>query len=285
MQEPNSGKIHEDSKEYKIPEIERFSGSPNKYLVFMAAIRRRFWENPNQFSTDHKKIDFISGHLTGSAMVWFDAIITENAPAAKNYEEFSAVFKSYFSDSGYALKSTNKLMKIFQGKRSVSEYAAEFRNLAIISEFNEKALIMQFQRGLNGCILDIHINSPLPKSINEPLDVCIDIDNRITSRETFKQKYIPKYDGQGYITYHNYPCQLYNKHWEISSNHEKHSINSQDGTPMYIYILRIRPRGPITLEERSRWLNNGLCLYCASDKHIVRDCKLFPHTLKAKTQH
>ncbi|OMJ26813.1 Retrotransposon-like protein 1, partial [Smittium culicis] len=234
IQEPNSGKTHEDSKEYKIPEIERFSGSPNKYPAFMAEIRRRFWANPNQFSTDHKKIDSISGHLTGSAMVRFDAIITENAPAAKNYEEFSAVFKSYFSDSGYALKSTNQLMSIFQGKRSVSEYAAEFRNLAIISEFNEKALIMQFQRGLNGRILDILINSPLPKSINELMDVCIDIDNRITSRETFRQKYIPKYDGQGYKSYHNYPSQQYNKHWEISKNQEQNFSNSQDGTPMDI---------------------------------------------------
>ncbi|OMJ13810.1 hypothetical protein AYI69_g8842 [Smittium culicis] len=90
------------------------------------------------------------------------------------------------------------MMSIFQGKRSVSEYAAEFTNLAIISELNEKALIMQFQRGLNGSILDTLINSPLTKSINELMDVCIDIDNGITSRETFRQKYIPKYDGQGY---------------------------------------------------------------------------------------
>ncbi|OMJ07895.1 hypothetical protein AYI69_g11282 [Smittium culicis] len=164
MQEPNSGKTHEDSKEYKIPEIERFSGSPIKYPAFMAAIR-----------------------------------------------------------------------------------------------------------GLNGRILDILINSPLPKLINELMDVCIDIDNRITSRETFRQKYIPKYDGQGYKPYHNYPSQKYIKDWEISNNHEQHFSNSQDGTPMDIDSHRIRPRGPITLEERSRRLNNGLCLYCASDKHIVRD--------------
>ncbi|OMJ27787.1 hypothetical protein AYI69_g2766 [Smittium culicis] len=90
----------------------------------MAEIRCRFWANQNQFSIDHKKIDFISGHLTGSAMTWFDAIITDNAPATKNYE----------------------------------------------------------------------------------------------------QKYIPKYDGQGYKPYHNYTSQQYNKRWEISNNQEKTSV-------------------------------------------------------------
>ncbi|OMJ26791.1 hypothetical protein AYI69_g3796, partial [Smittium culicis] len=103
------------------------------------------------------------------------------------------------------------------------------------------------------------------------MDVCIDIYNRITIRETFRQKYIPKYDGQGYKPYHNYPSQQNNKHWEISRNHEQHSSNSQERTQMDIDKLRIRPRGPITLEESSCRLKNGLNLYCASDKHIVRD--------------
>ncbi|OMJ29061.1 Retrotransposon-like protein 1 [Smittium culicis] len=203
MPEKNSLKINEESKEYKLPEIEKFSGSPANYPAFMAAIRRMFWSKPNQFLTDHKKIDFISGHLTGSAMVWFDAIITEDAPAAKNYGEFRAVFKSYFSGSGYTLKSTNQLMSIYQGKRSVAEYASEFRNLAIISEFNEKALIMQFQRGLNNRIMDILFNSPFPKSISELMELCIDIDNRIASWETFRQKYVPRYENNSFRPFNN----------------------------------------------------------------------------------
>ncbi|OMJ25526.1 Retrotransposon-derived protein PEG10 [Smittium culicis] len=271
MPTTNSNQSIENAKTYKIPEIEKFSGTPSKYPSFMAAIRRMFWSNPSHFSTDHKKIDFISGHLTGSAMVWFDAIITEGALAATNYEEFSTVFKSYFSDSGYVLKSTNQLMSIYQGKRSVAEYASEFRNLAIISEFNEKALIMQFQRGLNGRILDILINTPLPKTISELMNVCIEIDNRIASRDTFRP-------------YFNYRHNTNNKIIETNNHRENTSTGPSDETPMEIDTLRVRPKGPLSMEEKRRRIENGLCLYCASDNHIVRDCKICPHTLKASPQ-
>ncbi|OMJ16293.1 hypothetical protein AYI70_g6702 [Smittium culicis] len=128
-------------------------------------------------------------------MVWFDAIITEAAPATTNYEEFSAIFKSHFSDSGYALKSTNQLMTIYQGKRSVAKYAS---------------------------------------------------------------------------------------HNEQSNNLSHQAINNQDGAPMNIDALKVRPRAPLSREEKIRRFENGLCLYCASDKHIVPDCGLCTQSLKAK---
>ncbi|OMJ10526.1 Retrotransposon-derived protein PEG10 [Smittium culicis] len=284
MLDPNSIKNTEETVAYKLSEIEKFSGSPEKYPAFMAAIRRRFWANTNQFSTDHKKIDFISGHLTGSAMVWFDAIITEADPATTNFEELSAVFKSHFSDSGYALKSTYQLMTFYQGKRSIAEYASEFRSLAIISEFNEKVLIMQFQRGLNCRILGVLINSPLPNSISELIDVSVDIDNRIASRDTFRQKYVPRYENNAYRQYQPYKGNHYTRHNEPSNNLSHQAINNHDGSPMEIDTLKVRPRGPLSRKEKIRRFINGLCLYCASDKHIVRDCGLFPQSLKAKPQ-
>ncbi|OMJ19143.1 hypothetical protein AYI69_g6745 [Smittium culicis] len=217
-------------------------------------------------------------------MVMFDAIITEDAPATTNYEEFSAVFNSNFSDSRYALKSTNQLNKIYQGKRSVAEYASEFRNLAKISEFNEKALIMQFQRELKGRILGILINSPLSNSISELIYVSVDIDNRIASRDTFRQKYVPRYDNNAYRQYQPYPSNQYTRHNDLSNNITHQATNSHDGTHIDIEALKVRPRRPLSREEKIRRFENGLCLYPASDKHIARDCGLCPQSLKAKTQ-
>ncbi|OMJ27367.1 hypothetical protein AYI69_g3208 [Smittium culicis] len=207
MPEKNSLKINEESKEYKLPEIEKFSGSPAKYPAFMAAIRHMFWSKPKQFLTDHKKIDFISGHLTGSAM-----------------------------------------------------------------------------RGLNKRIMDILINSSLPKSISELMELCIDIDNRIASRETFRQKYVPRYENNSFRSYNNYSGNQQYKNLEPHNNYVSHTSHAQDGGPMDIDALKIKPRGPLSLEEKNRRLENGLCLYCASDKHIVRDCNLCPQSLNAKPQ-
>ncbi|OMJ29024.1 hypothetical protein AYI69_g1485 [Smittium culicis] len=207
MPEKNSLKINEESKVYKLPEIEKFSGSPAKYPAFLTAIRRMFRSKPNQFLTDHKKIDIISGHLTVSAM-----------------------------------------------------------------------------RCLNNRIMDILINSPLPKSISELMELCIDIDNRIASRETFRKKYVSKYENNSFRPYNNYSGNQQHKNLEPHNNYVSHTSHSQDGGPMDIDALKINPRGPLSLEEKKRRLESGLCLYCASDKHIVRDCNLCPQPLNSKPQ-
>ncbi|OMJ23865.1 hypothetical protein AYI70_g1966, partial [Smittium culicis] len=71
--------IKEEAKGYKIPEIEKFSGLPEKYPIFMAAIKRQLWASPNAFSTDHLKISFVSAHLTDSAALWFEAQLDANS--------------------------------------------------------------------------------------------------------------------------------------------------------------------------------------------------------------
>ncbi|OMH78820.1 hypothetical protein AX774_g7782, partial [Zancudomyces culisetae] len=65
--------------EPKTPEIEKFSGAAEQFVPFMAQIRRQFWAKSDAFSTDKKKIAFISAHFTGHAATWFDDILESEA--------------------------------------------------------------------------------------------------------------------------------------------------------------------------------------------------------------
>ncbi|OLY79938.1 hypothetical protein AYI68_g5978 [Smittium mucronatum] len=90
----------------------------------------------------------------------------------------------------------------------------------------------------------------------------------------------------------NYPQQT-SIHYNpppASRNHETNipsyypDTNLQPGAPMEIYAVQIRPRGPLSFEEKNRRMQNGLCLYCGSEGHIVKECRICPHALKAKPQ-
>ncbi|OLY82184.1 hypothetical protein AYI68_g3701, partial [Smittium mucronatum] len=109
------------------------------------------------------------------------------------------------------------------------------------------------------------------------------IDNRISSRDTFRHNYYQRPDYLQPKLSHSYPNQQPNKYQDIeisSSQNQSHL----PGTPMDIDTLKVRRTVPLSYEGKSRRREKGLCLYCGSDQQIVRNCKLCPQNLKAKPQ-
>ncbi|OLY84759.1 hypothetical protein AYI68_g1064 [Smittium mucronatum] len=113
------------------------------------------------------------------------------------------------------------------------------------------------------------------------MDKCIEFDNRISSRYTFRYNYYQRPDYHQPKLSHSYPHHQPNKYQNVEvflSQNQSHL----PGTPMDIDTLKSRCTGPLNYEEKSRKREKLLCLYCGSDQHIVHNCKLCPQNLKAK---
>lgn len=104
--------------------------------------------NANQFVSESAKISFILSLLTGRALNWAQALWNSNAPALQSLSSFVEHFQIVFSQTTNAISVHNQLLRLRQGRSTVSEYALQFRTIAASSGWNEIAL-SAYRQGLN----------------------------------------------------------------------------------------------------------------------------------------
>ncbi|OMH80615.1 Retrotransposon-derived protein PEG10, partial [Zancudomyces culisetae] len=163
----------------------------------MAQIRRQFWAKSDAFSTDKKKIAYISAHFTGHASTWFDDILESEAKLPvtstepkllESYEAFMESFKLRFSDPGHQSRAIQQLHELKQGIQSVMAYAVDFRNLARICDFGEAANIDMFRRGLSTRITRHLIATKMPSKLDEVITLVVELENTVNSNLSYMNK-------------------------------------------------------------------------------------------------
>ncbi|XP_028254283.1 NACHT, LRR and PYD domains-containing protein 12-like [Parambassis ranga] len=97
-----------------------------------------FWlypgSSPSAFPTDESKISCFISRLSGQAEAWATAEVDNATPSCDTYETFVAAFTQVFQRSRPGREAARSLFNISQGKRSVVDYAIEFRALASDSD-------------------------------------------------------------------------------------------------------------------------------------------------------
>lgn len=154
-----------------VPLPDEFKGSKEKADSFIRQCELYF--SRVNMKTDREKIGTAIALIKGDpASSWADTqlelIQEESDDALETWKEFAKAFKKQFGDLTPEFTAQSKIKRLYQGKKTVEEYNAEFNALKAATKYNEAALIDRYRVGLDHSILAKLFGSESPpKSLHE----------------------------------------------------------------------------------------------------------------------
>lgn len=240
-----------DTPEPRIGNPERFNGDPTQARAFVTSCRLQFSLQPRTFATEGAKVAYAITHLTGRARLWGTAEFERQTPACSTFDLFAKEILKVFDFESTTAEASQTLLDIRQGRRTVADYAIDFRTRAMRSSWNMEGLVNIFYHSLADYIKDELVSHDRPSTLDEAIALAICIDRRIQTRRREKGR-LPTTSPK------NSPAAIP----PVSA------ASSQLGQsePMEI------GRASLTPAERQRRLTSNLCLYCGGEGHRVATC-------------
>ncbi|OMJ12323.1 Retrotransposon-derived protein PEG10 [Smittium culicis] len=172
----------------KIALPERYDGKKNEYRGFVNQCNLLFFLHPQEYPTDAAKVGLIFSLLTGDALRWASPLLENNNPAMHHHSQFMKEFSKVFDDPQREKTANDAIRSLRQGKEPVANYASEFRRLAMDLDWNESALVSQFEEGLNDDILDVLAQAETPVTLESFIEMAIRTDTRLAKRKEQKSR-------------------------------------------------------------------------------------------------
>ena len=233
----------------RMPLPSKFNGDRRQYRGFLNPCRIYFRMHPAPFSTDEKKVLFIVNLLTDEALAWASPYVEVDSHLLHGLDVFITAMSQVFDDPNRCATAEARLHSLQQGRRSVAEYAAEFRRWVSDTNWNPAAQRSQFRRGLSEAIKDELARLEAPDDLDDFIQVCVRIDQRLTERR--KERLWSQGDRPTY---------------SFSSTTQQ--VAQPPIEPMQVDAVRKN----LSVAEKERRLAEGLCLYCGEPGHIAIKC-------------
>ncbi len=221
---------------------EKFDGSPAKCKGFLLQCSMFVNQQPMLYPTDETRIAFVGSLLTGRALDWATAVWREDRPTFPSFRAFIQRFKEVFEHPAGGREAGEQLLTLRQGRSSAADYALSFRTLAAQTGWTDDPLRLHYRKGLNTELQSELACRDEGKSLEQFIELSIEIDNLLRSRRT-----------------NRLPASLVIP-----------STANPEIEPMQIGLTRISE------EERERRIRQSLCLYCGLPGHLRASCPTRP---------
>uniref|UniRef100_A0A8C6NHU2 DUF4939 domain-containing protein n=1 Tax=Nothobranchius furzeri TaxID=105023 RepID=A0A8C6NHU2_NOTFU len=119
------------------PLPETFSGEPGTCRNFLLLCQLAFNRSPDTFCNDSVKISYMVGLFRGKALQWDEAKSRQPDFLHGPLSDFLTEFKQLFDSTESPAELPKHIWNLQQGKKSLSEFAIEFRTLASVSTLDE----------------------------------------------------------------------------------------------------------------------------------------------------
>ncbi|KAI5610531.1 nephrocystin-4-like [Silurus asotus] len=156
----------------------RFSGEPGHCRSFLTQCGIIFHLQPSSFSTKVAKVAYVISLLSGPALQWDQT----QTPHCLSFSAFSGELRKIFDFASPRHDAARLLFSATQGRRSVAEFAAEFRTAATDSGWNPTALYDAFYRGLAAEVKDELAARELSSSLDDLIALATRIDRCLQER-------------------------------------------------------------------------------------------------------
>ncbi len=206
---------------------------------------------PQKFATERAKVAFLLSLLSGRALLWARAIWGSQSAIINSFEAFVAHFQEVFGQSTGSLSIPDQLIRLRQGRSTVSDYTLQFRTLAATSGWNEAALLTAYRQGLDS---QIHTQMAI-------YDDSVGLENFMLRAGRISQRIAACHSE------------------DIALPPAPPPAGYPGPEPMQVDATRL------TSMERARRLSSGLCLYCGSSGHLIRACPTRPPRPAVSTLH
>ncbi len=147
------------------------------------------------------------------------------------------------------------LAELRQGDRSITDYSIEFRTLAAECRWNLEAQWDMFFHGLADYVKDEIYTLELPTSLDGLVSLAIRVDARLQQRNQRARR-----------------ASAVNRLDHLHVPYCDADVGFSEPEPMQM------GRSRLSLEEKRRRRNEGLCLYCGAAGHIAAQCPVKART-------
>jgi hypothetical protein len=151
----------------KVAKPDEFHGDPKDVDKFLYQCNLYLQLEPY---TDRQKIAFAMSYMkSGSALRWAEMMMKAmQTQPLYTWRNFQTNLSKAFSDTDRHATARLEIDNVKQGSNSVDEYNIRFTEVAMLTEYDELALIEKYKRGLKEAILSKMYSLPtMPTRLNE----------------------------------------------------------------------------------------------------------------------
>lgn len=227
-----------------------YDGDPNSCRAFLSQCSDVFALQPRTYATEETKVAFVLTLLTGKARDWGISVWDTQAPCCTSFDEFRQEMIKLFDRSARGQEAADQLARLRQAGRSVTEYAIQFKTLAVSCDWNQGACRSMFRAGLEEVIQDELATIDLPHDFDDLINMALRVEGRLRRRHQLSAPRSP------WRTEDTFPV--------------SDASNSASAGPEPMQVGRLR----LTPQEKQHRLAKGLCLYCGKPGHFAATCPL-----------
>ncbi|MBW0556267.1 hypothetical protein O181_095982 [Austropuccinia psidii MF-1] len=248
----------------------------HKLRGFIQSCQLIFYNDPENFFSDRKKLLYSTSFLTGRAGKWIEPYLSNISNEDPSYllndcQFFETKLFSLFGDLNEVRKAEQELNNLRMNENGhVSLYIADFRSLmSRIGDWGERAYIHGYRTLLASQLLDQLAFKPGTfDTLQELMDIMLELDTRDHERQKGKggnKEKKPPFTGSN----PSRPPQG-------SSSKRPHHKNNKKGKKAQ--ALKNKPHSALLnkdnksiVSEKERRIKEGLCTYCGG-KHPIEKC-------------
>ena len=260
----------------KIAEPDDYSGKAEDAKKFLTQCETYFESCSN--ATDSQKIACALSHMkVGNALLFAEGV--RKARSSFNPEvhkeldryyqtwtSFVKNFKSVFHERDATAKAQEKLQNIHQGVKTAEEYVLEFSRYEVDAEFDEKANIAFFKKGLQNWIRDkIYGMETVPTSLDDWKKKAMQFDQNKREQQEFERHFVR-------------PIRVNQPPVPRAVSHQPLAQTNQHAQPAGPPPTQPGPSAYVPMDvdraNQRRLLNfdNIVCRRCGRKGHLQRDC-------------
>lgn len=263
----NQGSQEQKTRRPKVKEPDTFHGERTKLRGFLVQLEIYFSNQPHIFDNDKAKNGFAVSLLRDAAEKWITPYVEETIETPwRSWVELKQALKKMFGDIGAKEAAQNKLEKLRQGSRTMTDYWNEFRLLATDAEFEDGTNKRLLLKGMSTKLQEYWAQQEREFESTEDLaDWAVKKENKIN---TVKQ------------------IQAGQQHYHQTTRNQdgtfkpQTTTTTQGGDAMDLDATNRKRFSNLSTQERERRMKNRLCLRCGKPGHMIRDCRVAQAKIK-----
>ena len=280
------------STSLKVKEPNVFSGKSMYCNAFFSQLALVFASNPARFHADRAKLLYAISYMGGVAFQYMEPYLqkldSDDPPAIlDDYNLFKKTITLAFGDN-HPIINAEASIRSLKHTSSVSNYVTEFRRLAMQLKWNDEAFISQFKLNLKEFIIkEVARRGTAHATLDEIMNEAIEVDNLFYSvnKTHGSSNHNNSNHHHNHQKHHHKQTQYKNQHQKhfrpkyprynnnaVNMHQQQTSSNNNNTAPTPMELGAVNQHKPLTQADKEFRKANGLCLYCGSKDHILRDC-------------